>query len=147
MFGAAAMRKAMDHLKPMLLKNQENKPSGPVFIIATVEGDIHDIGKNIVILLLENYGFNVIDLGKDVPCSAILQAIREKNAAFVGLSALMTTTMPRMREMAELLKKENINIPLFVGGAAVDQEFADSIGAYYAADAMGSVRIALELCK
>ena len=147
MFGAAAMRKAMDYLKPMLLKNQENKPAGPVFVMATVEGDIHDIGKNIVILLLENYGFNVIDLGKDVPCADILQAIRENKAAFVGLSALMTTTMPRMREMAELLKKENLNIPLFVGGAAVDQEFADSIGAHYAADAMGSVRLALELCK
>ncbi len=147
MFGAAAMRKAMDHLKPLLLKTQENKPAGPVFIMATVEGDIHDIGKNIVILLLENYGFTVIDLGKDVPCSEVLKAAVENKASFIGLSALMTTTMPRMREMAELLEREKLSIPLFVGGAAVDKEFADSIGAYYAADAMSSVRMALELVK
>ncbi len=147
MFGAAAMRKAMDFLKPMLLKSQENRPAGPVFVMATVEGDIHDIGKNILTLLLENYGFNVIDLGKDVPCATVLKTALEKKAAFIGLSALMTTTMPRMREMAELLKKEKIDIPLFVGGAAVDQEFADSIGAFYSPDAMGSVRMALDMIK
>ena len=147
MFGAAAMRKAMDFLKPMLLKSQENRPAGPVFVMATVEGDIHDIGKNILTLLLENYGFTVIDLGKDVPCATVLKTALEKKAAFIGLSALMTTTMPRMREMAELLKKEKLDIPLFVGGAAVDQEFADSIGAFYSPDAMGSVRMALDMIK
>ena len=115
--------------------------------MATVEGDIHDIGKNIVTLLLENYGFTVIDLGKDVPCDVVLKTAVEKKAAFIGLSALMTTTMPRMREMAELLKKESFNVPLFVGGAAVDKEFADSIGAYYSPDAMGTVRMALEMVK
>ncbi|MBR7140469.1 MAG: homocysteine S-methyltransferase family protein [Lentisphaeria bacterium] len=147
MFGAAAMRKAMDHLKPMLLKSQTGRSAGPVFVMATVEGDIHDIGKNIVTLLLENYGFTVIDLGKDVPCDVVLKTAVEKKAAFIGLSALMTTTMPRMREMAELLKKESFNVPLFVGGAAVDKEFADSIGAYYSPDAMGTVRMALEMVK
>ena len=115
--------------------------------MATVEGDIHDIGKNILVLLLENYGFSVIDLGKDVPCAKVLECALENKAAFIGLSALMTTTMPRMREMAELLKKEKLNIPLFVGGAAVDEEFARSIGAHYSPDAMGSVRQALELLK
>ena len=147
MFGAAAMRKAMDHLKPLLLKSQAGRPAGPVFVMATVEGDIHDIGKNILILLLENYGFTVIDLGKDVPCADVLKAAIENKAAFIGLSALMTTTMPRMREMAELLRKENLEIPLFVGGAAVDKEFADSIGAFYSPDAMGSVRLALDMLK
>ena len=147
MFGAAAMRKSMDFLKPMLLKAQKERPAGPVFVMATVEGDIHDIGKNILVLLLENYGFSVIDLGKDVPCSKVLECALENKAAFIGLSALMTTTMPRMREMAELLKKEKLNIPLFVGGAAVDEEFARSIGAFYSPDAMGSVRQALELLK
>jgi 5-methyltetrahydrofolate--homocysteine methyltransferase len=147
MFGAAAMRKAMDQLKPLLLQAQKERPAGPVFVMATVEGDIHDIGKNILILLLENYGFTVIDLGKDVPCAKVLECALENKASFIGLSALMTTTMPRMREMAELLKKENIHIPLFVGGAAVDEEFARSIGAFYSPDAMGSVRMALEMCK
>lgn len=147
MFGAAAMRKAMEFLKPLLLKSQAGRPAGPVFVMATVEGDIHDIGKNILTLLLENYGFTVIDLGKDVPCAKVLETALANNAAFIGLSALMTTTMPRMREMAELLKKENVDIPLFVGGAAVDAEFARSIGAYYSPDAMGSVRMALDMIK
>ena len=147
MFGAAAMRKAMDQLKPLLLQAQKDRPAGPVFVMATVEGDIHDIGKNILTLLLENYGFTVIDLGKDVPCAKVLECAIENKASFIGLSALMTTTMPRMREMAALLKKENIDIPLFVGGAAVDEEFARSIGAFYSPDAMGSVRMALGMCK
>ena len=147
MFGASAMRKAMEYLKPLLLKSQEKRPAGPVFVMATVEGDIHDIGKNILTLLLENYGFTVIDLGKDVPCERVLKTALESKAAFIGLSALMTTTMPRMKEMAELLKKEKVDIPLFVGGAAVDAEFARSIGAFYSPDAMGSVRMALGMLK
>ncbi|MBO5791862.1 MAG: homocysteine S-methyltransferase family protein [Lentisphaeria bacterium] len=147
MFGAAAMRKAMEYLKPLLLKAQSDRPAGPVFVMATVEGDIHDIGKNILTLLLENYGFTVIDLGKDVPCSKVLECALEKKASFIGLSALMTTTMPRMREMAELLAEKKIDIPLFVGGAAVDEEFARSIGAFYSPDAMGTVRMALEMKK
>ena len=147
MFGAAAMRKAMEQLKPLLLRSQSDRPAGPVFVMATVEGDIHDIGKNILTLLLENYGFTVIDLGKDVPCSKVLECALENNASFIGLSALMTTTMPRMREMAELLAEKKINIPLFVGGAAVDEEFARSIGAFYSPDAMGTVRLALEMKK
>ncbi|MBR2373150.1 MAG: cobalamin-dependent protein, partial [Lentisphaeria bacterium] len=147
MFGASAMRKAMEYLKPLLLKTQKERSAGPVFVVATVEGDIHDIGKNILTLLLENYGFTVIDLGKDVPCAKVLEAALENKASFIGLSALMTTTMPRMREMAELLKKENVKIPLFVGGAAVDSEFAGSINAFYSPDAMGTVRMALEMLK
>ena len=141
------MRKAMDHLKPLLKAAQKDRAAGPVFIVATVEGDIHDIGKNILILLLENYGFTVIDLGKDVPCARVLEAAVEHKASFIGLSALMTTTMPRMREMAELLREKNMDIPLFVGGAAVDSEFARSINANYSPDAMGSVRMALEMLK
>ena len=98
-------------------------------------------------MLLENYGFSVIDLGKDVPCAQVLKAAVEHNASFIGLSALMTTTMPRMREMAALLKENHLDIPLFVGGAAVDAEFARSIGAFYAPDAMSSVRLALGMVK
>ena len=142
---AEAMKAAMAELEPLLLNSGRCKTDGPVFVLATVQGDIHDIGKNIFSLLLRNHGFNVIDLGKDVPAATIAEAAVKHRAAIVGLSALMTTTMPRMKEVVELFKAENIDIPIFVGGAAVDENFAESIGAYYGADAMSSVRLALEV--
>ncbi len=112
-------------------------------ILATVEGDIHDIGKNIVKLLLENYGFDVIDLGKNVKAEAILEKIIELDAPIVGLSALMTTTLPSMKKTVELIKKEKPDCCVFVGGAVVTQEFASSINAdKYTKDAMESVRYA-----
>ena len=142
---AEAMKAAMAELEPLLLESGGRKTDGPVFVLATVQGDIHDIGKNIFSLLLRNHGFNVIDLGKDVPAARIAEAARKYDAKIVGLSALMTTTMPRMKEVVELFKAEKLDIPVFVGGAAVDETFAESIGAYYGADAMSSVRLALEV--
>lgn len=141
MKSADAMRQAMNILEPYL--SQESKVSGPVFILATVEGDIHDIGKNIFALLLRNHGFKVIDLGKDVPAKRIVETAITEKADIIGLSALMTTTMPKMKETAELARSRGFEGPIFVGGAAVDENFAASIGAVYGADAMTSVRKAL----
>ena len=117
-------------------------------VLATVKGDIHDIGKNIVKLLLENYGFTVTDLGRDVPPERIVEAARESGAALVGLSALMTTTVPAMEETIRLLKTELPKVKTVVGGAVLTQEYADSIGAdKYAKDAMEAVRYAEEIYK
>ena len=112
-------------------------------VLATVEGDIHDIGKNIVRALLENYGFDVIDLGRDVPPAKIVEAAKRSGACLVGLSALMTTTVGAMAETVRELKVAGLGCKTVVGGAVVTQEYADSIGAdYYAKDAMRAVRIA-----
>lgn len=112
-------------------------------VIATVHGDIHDIGKNIVKLLLENYGYNVIDLGKNVPPETVLNAVIENHAPLVGLSALMTTTVPAMEETVKLVKEKAPWCKTIVGGAVLTQDYADKIGAdKYAADAMESVRYA-----
>ena len=115
-------------------------------VIATVKGDIHDIGKNIVKVLLENYGFSVTDLGKDVPPEAVAQAAEETGAALVGLSALMTTTVPSMEETIKLLHKRLPQVKTVVGGAVLTQKYADMIGAdKYARDAMETVRYAEQL--
>ena len=112
-------------------------------VIATVKGDIHDIGKNIVKLILENYGFNVIDLGKDVSPEKIAEAVSEHNAHILGLSALMTTTVPAMEETIKLVKKLSPDTKIIVGGAVLTKEYADLIGAdKYAKDAMEAVRYA-----
>ena len=113
------------------------------FVLATVKGDVHDIGKNIVKLLLENYGFNVIDLGKDVPPEAIAEEAERTGAPFVGLSALMTTTVPAMEETIKLLRARTPAAKIIVGGAVLTAEYAARIGAdKYAADAMETVRYA-----
>jgi 5-methyltetrahydrofolate--homocysteine methyltransferase len=113
------------------------------FVLATVKGDVHDIGKNIVKLLLENYGFNVIDLGKDVPPEAVAEAAEKSGAPLVGLSALMTTTVPAMEETIKLLRERTPNAKIIVGGAVLTAEYAERIGAdKYAADAMEAVRYA-----
>ena len=145
MQSASAMQKAMAKLEPLLKIGDGNPEKGPVFVLATVKGDIHDIGKNIVGLLLQNHHFRVIDLGKDVPAETIVETAIRENAALIGLSALMTTTMPQMRKVVELARARGVTIPVLVGGAAVDEEFARSIGAVYAADAMATVRRAQEL--
>ena len=117
-------------------------------VIATVKGDIHDIGKNIVRALLENYGFEVIDLGRDVAPETVVETARKTGAALVGLSALMTTTVGAMAETVRALKQAGLRCRTVVGGAVVTQEYADSIGAdFYAKDAMRTVRIAESLCK
>ena len=141
MQSAEAMRIAMELLEPELKKDRSaGNADAPVFVLATVEGDIHDIGKNIVNMLLGNHGFKVIDLGKDVPAGKIVDSAVQNRAVCIGLSALMTTTMPRMRDVMELLNSRKLNIPVIVGGAAVDANYADEIGAVYAADAMATVR-------
>lgn len=112
-------------------------------VIATVHGDIHDIGKNIVKLLLENYGYNVIDLGKNVPPETVLRAVTDNHAPLVGLSALMTTTVPAMEETVKLIKENAPWCKTVVGGAVLTQDYTDKIGAdKYAADAMETVRYA-----
>jgi 5-methyltetrahydrofolate--homocysteine methyltransferase len=119
---------------------------GPV-VLATVEGDIHDIGKNIVKLLLENYGFRVIDLGRDVSPETVVEEALRASAPLVGLSALMTTTVPAMEETIRLLRKKAPSCRVMVGGAVLNQSYADAIGAdRYAADAMEGVRYAEEIC-
>ena len=118
---------------------------GPV-VIATVKGDIHDIGKNIVRALLENYGFEVVDLGRDVPPEKVVETVRDRKAKLVGLSALMTTTTPAMAETIRQIHAAGLDCKVMVGGAVVTAEYAASIGAdYYSADAMQSVRIAESL--
>ncbi len=117
-------------------------------VIATVKGDIHDIGKNIVRLLLENYGFDVIDLGRDVPAERIVEAALLSDARVVGLSALMTTTVPAMEQTIKLLRRDAPAVKVVVGGAVLNREYADKIGAdKYARDAMETVRYAQEIYK
>lgn len=141
---ADAAKQVFDVLK-------QNMPKGASagkgkILIATVKNDIHDIGKNIVRTLLENYGFDVLDLGKDVPPEKILQAAKEGNYRLVGLSALMTTTVPFMEQTIQLLKKELPDCRVMVGGAVLTQAYADKIGAdFYGKDAMESVRYAQKL--
>ncbi len=117
-------------------------------VIATVKGDIHDIGKNIVKVLLENYGFDVIDLGKDVPPETVVEAVQQSGAHLVGLSALMTTTVASMEETIKQLREKVPGCKVMVGGAVLTKEYADMIGAdYYAKDAMQSVHYAEEILK
>ena len=118
------------------------------FVIATVHGDIHDIGKNIVKLILENYGFEVIDLGKDVPPDVIADTVVKTGAPLVGLSALMTTTVPAMEATIQLLREKAPKTKVLVGGAVLTQAYADSIGAdFYGKDAMETVRYALQIVE
>ena len=117
-------------------------------ILATVKGDIHDIGKNIVRVMLENYGFNVIDLGKDVAPELVRDTAIKEGVCLVGLSALMTTTVPSMAKTIELIKAADKNIKVMVGGAVLTKDYADMIGAdFYGRDAMQSVRIADEFFR
>jgi len=141
---ADAMRKGFGVLEPLLAQDC-GVQAKEKFILATVKGDIHDIGKNIVALMLRNYGFEVIDLGKDVSADKIIDAAVEHNARIIGLSALMTTTMTEMQAVVELARSRGLNhLKFIVGGAVVDHEYANSIGAVYAADAMAAVRLAKE---
>ena len=144
LMSAEAAGAAFEEIKRALPKGKSEK-SRPI-VIATVKGDIHDIGKNIVKLLLENYGFDVIDLGRDVSPEAVLEAARSSGATIVGLSALMTTTVPAMQETIALLKRELPSVKTIVGGAVLTKEYADAIGAdKYAKDAMEAVRYAEEI--
>ena len=123
-------------------------PSKGCVVIATVQNDVHDIGKNIVKVVLQSYGFDVIDLGKDVPPEVVCDACREHNPIAVGLSALMTTTVVSMEETIKMMHEQGITVPTFCGGAVVTQDVVEKIGGdYYAADAMESVRICEKLSE
>lgn len=144
LMSADSAKAAFDVIKErMILSGQEEKSENKI-VIATVHGDIHDIGKNIVKVLLDNYGFDVIDLGKDVPEEEVLRAVEENGVKLVGLSALMTTTVPAMEKTIALLH-EKTDAKIFVGGAVLTPSYAKMINAdWYAKDAMESVRIAKE---
>ena len=146
LISAEAAKSAFEVIKSSI-KSENNENKGKI-VIATVKGDIHDIGKNILKLLLENYGFNVIDLGKDVAPEKVLEAVIEHKAKIVGLSALMTTTVPFMEETVKLIHQKVKDCVVMVGGAVLTQEYADSIGAdKYAKDALEGVRYAEKLIK
>ena len=148
LMAAEAAKAAFGEIREYMEKSgKKGAPKGKI-IIATVKGDIHDIGKNIVKVLLENYDFEVIDLGKDVPPEVVVEACKKDHVMLVGLSALMTTTVAAMEETIKLLRKECPWTKTCVGGAVMTQEYADQIGAdFYGKDAMDTVRFALELFK
>jgi 5-methyltetrahydrofolate--homocysteine methyltransferase len=144
---AEAMKNSIAVLEPLLLENNSNEDM-PVVVIATVEGDIHDIGKNLVALMLKNYGFKVIDLGKDVPKEKIIEEAKKHNAQIIALSALMTTTMQRMREVVAYRNEQKVNAKIMIGGAVITQDYADEIGADgYSKDAAEAVKLAKKLIQ
>lgn len=144
LMSADSAKAAFDEIKAHMIVSGNSQVKGEKIIIATVEGDIHDIGKNIVKVLLANYGFDVVDLGKDVKCETVLDETIRNDAKLVGLSALMTTTVPNMEKTIKLIH-ENTDAKVFVGGAVLTKDYAKMINAdWYAKDAMESVRIAQE---
>ena len=143
---AGAAQAAFEVLRTHLAKSDGESVSRGTIILATVKGDIHDIGKNIVRVLLENYGYRVIDLGKDVEPAAVVRAAQEHSAPLVGLSALMTTTLKSMEETVDLLHREGVPCKVMVGGAVLTPGYAEQIGAdFYARDAKQSVDIARQV--
>lgn len=148
LLAAKAMYAGMDILKPLFL-NDEMPVQGKV-VLGTVQGDIHDIGKNLVGIMLRGAGFEVIDLGKDVLPEKFIEAARKEDAHVIGMSALLTTTMPVMKKVIELLKKEGLNdrVKTIVGGAPVSAEYAQHIGAdAYGYDSMSAVECIMKLVK
>ena len=143
---AEAAKSAFAVIKEHMKTFEWEQKKGETVILASVKGDIHDIGKNIVKVLLENYGFEVIDLGRDVPPEKIVDAVVKEHAKAVGLSALMTTTVPAMEETIRLLKRTAPSVKVAVGGAVLTKEYADSIGAdAYCKDAMATVNYLLDI--
>lgn len=142
---AEAMKTGIEYMEPLLLQANTDQEM-PTVVIATVEGDIHDIGKNLVALMLKNYGFHVIDLGKDVPKETIIAEAKKHNAQVIALSALMTTTMQQMRHVIAYAKQQQVNAKIIVGGAVITQEYADEIGADgYSEDAAEAVKLTKRL--
>ena len=146
---ARAMKKGVDVLKPHLSSGEVGGMGK--MIIGTVKGDLHDIGKNLVAMMIESAGFEVVDLGVDVPRERFVEAVRENpDTKIVGLSALLTTTMPALRDAVALLNRQDFrgNIKVMVGGAPITQEFADEIGAdAYTADAASAAQMAKRLAS
>ena len=137
---ANTMKLAIEYLEPML--ERSNTEAMATIVVATVEGDIHDIGKNLVVLMLKNYGYHVIDLGKDVPADVIVDTSMNEGAKVIGLSALMTTTMMRMKDVVELAKEKGCTAKIVIGGAAITESFSDEIGADgYSKDAAECVKL------
>lgn len=148
LMSAEAASYAFEKIKLKMKENPTETVSKGKFVIATVKGDIHDIGKNIVKLIMENYGFEVYDLGKDVPPEEIVEEAIRTNTKLVGLSALMTTTVPAMAETIKQLREKAPEVKVIVGGAVLTQEYADSIGAdFYAKDAMETVHYSMEITE
>lgn len=143
---ANAMKIAIEHLEPMLKRDQMEEKA--TLVVATVQGDIHDIGKNLVVLMLKNYGYRVIDLGKDVPVETIVDTAIQEQAKVIGLSALMTTTMMRMKDVVVLAGERGCDCKVVIGGAAITESFAEEIGADgYAKDAAGCVKLVERLLQ
>ena len=144
LISARAMKMAMEVLEPELVKAGV-EPIGKL-AIGTVQGDLHDIGKNLVSMMLKGAGFEVIDLGVDVKPEKFVEKIKETGVTVVGMSALLTTTMPGMEKTIKVLKDAGLNVKVMIGGAPVTQEYADKIGANgYAADAASAVDVAKSL--
>jgi len=142
---ATAAQGAFEEIKTAIAQKGEGSASKGRIVIATVKGDVHDIGKNIVRVILENYGFEVIDLGRDVPVETVVNTVREKDVHLVGLSALMTTTLKSMEETIRALHDAKLDCKIMVGGAVLTPEYAKKIGAdWYAKDAKQSADIAKE---
>ena len=148
LIAARAMKAGMEVLRPILVQ-KDVKPLGTV-VLGTVRGDLHDIGKNLVGMMLEGAGFEIVDLGVDVSPEKFVQTVKEKKAQIVGLSALLTTTMPSMKDVIKALEEEGIRnkVKVMIGGAPVTQNYADEIGADgYAPDAASAADKAKELVK
>ena len=144
MLSAETMRRGVDYLEPLLQTDAES--NGYTVVIATVEGDIHDIGKNLVAMMMKNYGFRVIDLGKDVPAGEIVETAKREQADIIALSALMTTTMQKMRDVVALARAQALKAKIIIGGAVITQDYADEIGADgYSEDAVGAVALVKRL--
>ena len=142
---AEAMKASIAILQPFLVKEADTKDM-PEIVFATVEGDIHDIGKNLVVLMLRNYGFIVHDLGKDVPKEEIVAKAMETNAAIIGLSALMTTTMQEMKQVIDYAHKMDCKAKIIIGGAVITEDYQKQIGADgYSKDAAESVKLVKKL--
>ena len=143
---AEAAKSAFEVIKAALLRTNARTPRKARFVLATVKGDIHDIGKNIVRVLLENYGYQVIDLGRDVPVQTVVDTAIAEDVKLVGLSALMTTTVDSMRRTIEALRASGHDCKVMVGGAVLTADYAEEIGAdYYTKDAKASVDVAKEV--
>jgi len=139
---AATMKKGLELIKP-LLKGEASQPKGTI-LMGTVKGDLHDIGKNIVIMMLEGAGFKVIDLGVDLSVEKVLDKVREIKPDVLGLSALLTTTMPEMKKVIDMVREQGLRdtVKIIIGGAPVDSKFAEKIGADgYGKDAAGAVQL------
>jgi dimethylamine corrinoid protein len=144
-YAASIMEEAIKVLEPALKASKEKRHSEGTFVLGTVAGDIHDIGKNLVRIMLEAGGYEVHDIGKDVPTESFVSKAKEVGAGIVGASSLMTTTVEVQKELVDALRAAGVNAPLMVGGAAVSEEWAKEIGAHYSSDANSAVVMARHL--